>query len=245
MKRLLLLGLGAFALVLLVVLPARWVAPLLPVSVQCATWRGSVWSGQCEGLQVASGQQPARFDSLRWRLRPLSLLRLALAADVEFTAPAGTAQGRVERRLTGALALRDVTAQARVDRQLLGALPVGWHGQLHATGLAFVIDGRTLRELAGQVLLADMVDSRNRPLGSYRLAFPAGGAAPWNGTLQDTGGPFEVQARVVVQADRSWTLDGTVLPRGAGAAAFSRQLEVLGPMEAGGRHRLSLSGTFN
>lgn len=244
MKRLLLLGLGAFLLVLVLVLPARWVAPLLPDFVHCAGWQGSVWNGQCNNLELAAQPQPVKLDQLHWKLSRLSLLRLALAAQVELSAPAGTAQGSVQRSIGGALALRDVAVRARVDRQMLGVLPAGWSGQLETRALALRMDGRELQELGGGILLRDVTDARGQGLGSYRLIFPAGSAAPFTGALQDDGGPLEVRAQLVVQADRSWTLDGTVLPRDAAARAFDKALQVLGPKDASGRYRLSVSGTF-
>ena len=50
LKKGLLLGLAAFALALIVVLPARWMGGVLPEGVQCDQWSGSVWRGQCSGL---------------------------------------------------------------------------------------------------------------------------------------------------------------------------------------------------
>jgi hypothetical protein len=243
MKRLLLLGLGAFLLVILIVLPARWIAPLLPATVHCAAWHGSVWRGQCDDLTVST-PQPQALDQLRWKLRPLSLLRLTVSADVEMAAPAGTAEGRVDLRPGGALALRAVAARGRFDQAFPGVLPRGWQGQLETRALALQLDGRVLRELGGEIFLRDLADVRGQGLGSYHLAFPASTRAPYTGALQDSGGPLEVRAQLVVQADRSWTLDGTVRPRDAAAQGFERQLEVLGPRDASGRHRLSLAGTF-
>lgn len=242
--RLPLLGIGAFLLALLIVLPVRWVAPLLPPAVRCTAWQGSVWRGQCNGLEVAATPQPVQLDELRWRLQPLALLRLSLAAQVQLSGSAGSAEGHVERRAGGALLLRDVALRARVNRQLLGVLPAGWQGQLETSALALRLDGNTLHELAGAIVLRELVDGRGQQLGSYRLTFPAGSAAPWTGALQDDSGPFEVRARLVVQADRSWAMDGTVLPRDAAGRAFEPQLQLLGPRDASGRYRLSVSGNF-
>src|SRR6187549_3773082 len=63
--RTILLGLCAFLLALVVVLPVSWVAKLLPAQVQCAGWRGSIWNGQCSGLRLAlSGTTPVKLETL-------------------------------------------------------------------------------------------------------------------------------------------------------------------------------------
>lgn len=245
MKRLLLLGVAAFLLALVIVLPVRWVAPLLAPAVRCAAWRGSVWHGQCNGAQVATGAQPLALDLVEWKLQPLALLRLAVAAQVRVTSQAGSGEGRIEVRAGGALSARDVAASWRITPQTASVLPPGWQANIQARGLAVKLAGPTLRELAGEIRLQDIADTRGRKLGSYRLTFPAGSAAPFTGELSDDGGSLEVRAKLIVQADRGWQLDGTVLPRDAAARALESQLAMLGPRDAGGRYRLALSGSFN
>lgn len=245
MKRILLLGAGAFVVALLVVLPASWVGGLLPEGVQCAHWRGSVWRGQCLTLTIAQQPQPAVIDTLQWKVHPASLLRLTVAADVALTWAQGDAAGRLELRRGGLLQLRDVSTRALLDRQLFGALPRGWRGRLEATGVQLGMQGRTVQSLAGELQLHDLADGGGKALGSYRLAFPGATQAPFAGQLQDLGGPFEVQANVSIGADRSWQLQGTVATRGLDAQAFGQQLELLGPADANGRRQLSAAGTFN
>lgn len=245
MKRVILLGVCAFLLALVVVLPARWVGGLLPSGVQCANWRGSIWRGQCLTLTIAQQPQPAIIDTLQWRVRPASLLRLTLAADVALTWAQGDAKGELELRRGGLLTLRDVSARALLDRELLGALPRGWRGRLEASGVQLGMQDRSVRLLAGELLLQDFTDGSGVALGSYRLTFPAATQPPFPGQLQDTGGPFEVQAKVSIAADRSWELDGTVAARSAEAHIFDRQLELLGPADASGRRRLAAAGSFD
>jgi hypothetical protein len=245
MKRIVLLGVCAFLLALIAVLPARWAAGLLPPDVQCANWRGSIWRGQCLTLTIAQQPRPAIIDTLQWKVRPASLLRLTLAAEVTLTWAKGDANGELELRRGGLLTLRDVSARALLDRELLGALPRGWRGRLDASGVQLGLQDRTVRLLAGEMLLQDLTDASGVALGSYRLAFPASAQAPFPGQLQDMGGPFEVQASIRIAADRSWELDGTVAARSAEAHMFDRQLELLGPADAAGRRHLSAAGSFN
>jgi hypothetical protein len=244
--RVFLLGLLAFVLALLVVFPARWLAHGLPASIQCRQWRGSLWQGGCDGVQVAQpGTGAFELETLRWHVHPATLLRLRLEADFSTTYLQGDAKGLLAVGRGGALEVRNVSARALLDRALFGALPAGWRGRLEIAQLALGLQGRTLRQLAGELQLQDLDDGRGNALGSYRLVFPAAGTAPFTGQLQDAGGPFEVRAEVKITGERAWTLDGTVLPRAGASAAYTRHLELLGPADAGGRYRISAAGTFD
>lgn len=243
--RTILLGLGAFLLALLVVLPVGWLAPLLPAQVQCAAWRGSIWRGQCTGLTLAvAGPTPLQFDALRWTLHPAALLRLTLHADFQLAYPQGSASGQVEVASGERLLLQNVTLQAPFDRRLVSMLPPQWTGQLDARQVAMRLHGKVLQALSGDVQLRNLNDGRGGALGSYRLVFTPQPVAPFRGTLQDTGGPLAVAASLTIAADRSWVLDGTVAARD-GTSAISRNLDLLGPPDASGRRPLSAAGTFN
>ncbi len=242
--RTILLGLGAFVSALLVVLPVRWAAKLLPAQVQCAGWRGSIWSGQCSGLTVAvNNTAPVKLASLRWKIHPQALLRLALSADVEVSDPEGHATGVLELG-RGAMALRDVSLQAPFDRRFATMLPAGWTGRIEAQQLALRLQGRQIEGISGELQLRNLDDGRGGPLGSYRLAF-APGSAPYIGKLVDTGGPLAVNASLTVTADRSWVLDGTVAARASAGAALRQTLDILGGPDASGKRRLSAAGSFN
>lgn len=243
--RLLLLGLAAFLIALLTVLPASWVAALAaPPQVQCGRWSGSVWRGDCQGLVFTPpNAPPVTLDSFRWRLQPAALLRLAVRADFALVQADGTAQGRIELR-RGRILLGDAQVRTLLDKRLLGALPPGWHGQLDARELQLDLEGNTLHALSGNVLLHDLQDARGNPLGSYRLVIAPATAAPFRGTLADEGGPLQLSGEVVLEADRSWMLEALATPRPDADPGLRRQLELLGGADASGRHRISVAGSF-
>ena len=123
--RAVLLGLVAFLLALLVVLPASWVSSLLPTELQCASWRGSIWRGQCAGLQWNGGGELQKIDLLRWKLHPLALFGLSIRADVQLRGELGVASGRLEIRRGARLALHEASANIVFDRRIAAALPAG------------------------------------------------------------------------------------------------------------------------
>ncbi|MEO6186573.1 MAG: type II secretion system protein N [Steroidobacteraceae bacterium] len=244
-SRIILLGLGAFALALLAVLPVSWVAKLLPAQVQCAGWRGSIWSAQCSGLIVAAnGMAPVKLATVRWKIHPHALLRLALNADVQVSDPEGNATGVLELGLGQRIVLQDVAVQAPFDRRFAAMLPAGWTGRIEAQHLALRLKGMRIDGVSGDLQLRNLDDGRGAPLGSYRLVF-APGPPPFVGKLADTGGPLAVSASLTVTADRSWMLDGTVAARASAGPALRQTLDILGAPDAAGKRRLSAAGSFN
>lgn len=244
--RIVLLGFAAFLLALVVVLPVRWISPLLPGQIHCNDWRGSVWRGRCTGMSIGlPGAAPLQVESLRWKIHPLRLLRLALRADFTATYAQGEADGVLDAGTGGRIAVTDLSARALLDRRMVGALPAGWTGQLEIDQLALTMQDRQLLALQGTVQVRDLGDGRGRTFGSYRLEFPAGATAPFTGALRDTGGQLEVLATLQIGADRSWTLDGTAAMRPGADPALARQLDMLDAPDAAGRHRLSAAGSFD
>src|SRR5487761_813801 len=100
------LGVVAFAAIVLARLPASW---LLPTSrnFSCASVEGSLWSGYCSGLTVNG----AALGDLTWQLRPSRLLLGKVAAHIDLEhPPSASAQGDVEIGLGGTVVARNLTA---------------------------------------------------------------------------------------------------------------------------------------
>jgi hypothetical protein len=239
------LGVAAFVLSLLFVLPARWIAGLLPQQVHCAAWSGSVWRGQCAGLAVQQPDStPLSIELLRWKLHPAALLRLSVRADFDLRTAQGTANGRFEMGRNGRMALQEVSATATFDNRLATMLARGWTGQLEAQHLAVSLRGKQLLALSGELSLRDFHDGRGGALGSYRLRFPPTTAPPFVGALQDTGGPLELAASLTIGGDRHWLLDGQITPRPSAPDALLRSLDYIGAPDASGRRHLAVEGSF-
>lgn len=245
-RKAILLGLAAFLLALLLVLPASWVGRALPEGVNCARWAGSIWRGQCIELTVRdAGTGVMRIDSLRWKLRPLSLLRLNLSADFEGSWSKGQAQGRIAVAPGGAIRLRELAGASLLDKSVVRSLPAGWSGRVELRDVEFDWNAGTLGRLGGEVLVNDLEDGRGNALGSYQLQLAPGDSPPFAGQLRDTGGPLEVAAQLQLAADRSWSLEGRMRARNAADQALGRKLDMLAAPDASGWRRLSAAGDFN
>jgi Type II secretion system (T2SS), protein N len=243
--RLVWLGIAAFVLALIIVLPARWLAGLLPAQLRCATWSGSVWRGECAELTLQQpGTEPLQVKLVRWNLQPAALLRLSVQATFEVQTAQGTGSGQLELGRGGRLTLQDLTATAVFDRRLYSSLDPGWTGRLDAQHLAMRVQGNQLQALSGELTLRDFNDGKGSQFGSYHLVFPPAAAPPFLGALRDTGGPLEVKASLTIHVDRRWVLDGTIAARPAAGAALRSQLDFLGAPDASGRYPLSIEGSF-
>ena len=156
------LGVGAYVAFTLATFPAgtalRWFAPpgLTAAGVTGTLWSGSAASCSVEGFTA---------ESLRWRVRPLSLFLGRIAAEVEARNPDGFVQGVVTASpssvrlsdlrggtslpaLVNVLPLKGMRGQASVALEEL-VLENGWParivGQLKLTGLEtmpLISDGR-------------------------------------------------------------------------------------------------------
>jgi hypothetical protein len=245
-KKAVVLGLAAFVLALVVVLPARWIAGALPPGVTCGDWAGSVWRGQCIDLTLSDGSKVlVKLASLRWKLRPLSLLRLTVSADFQSNWAKGEATGRVALSPGGAIRLRDMSASSVLDPLAIGALPSGWTGRAELRRGEFDWDAGTLGRLGGELVVSDLANRRGTALGGYRLELRPGSTPPFTGVLRDTGGPVEVDAQIQLTADRNWTLEGRMRQRDPADIRLARQLDMLDVADASGWRRLSAAGDFN
>jgi hypothetical protein len=247
LRKAILLGLAAFTLALVTVLPARWMARAMPDGVQCGDWAGSIWRGQCRELTLADGDRVIlKLASLRWKLKPASLLRLRVSADFQSSWSTGQAAGTVAISPGGTLRLREMSANSTLDHTSVGALPRGWNGRATLQRGEFDWDNGLLGRLGGELVISDLADGRGTALGSYRLDVPAGSTPPFMGKLTDTGvGPVEVDAQLRLAADRTWSLDGRMRQRNPSDVRLSRQLDMLGNADASGWRRLSAAGDFN
>lgn len=241
----LLLGLAAFLLALLIVLPASWVAAALPESVQCAAWSGSVWRGQCRDLALGNGDKVVmRLSTLRWRLRPAALLRMRLAAQFQSSWPQGETAGEVLLAPGGGIQVRDMSGRSQLDQRFFGAMPAGWQGHVDLRDVALDWRAGIIGRIGGTLLISDLVDRRGTALGSYRIAFTDSATPPFTGQLTDTGGPLELEAGLTLTADQSWTLEGRMRTRDRTNASLNNTLDMLSAADASGWRRLSLEGQF-
>lgn len=230
---------AAVLLTLLVRWPLSWTIGWLPDTVQCANPAGSIWRGRCATL----GAGPVRLGETSWQLRPLGLLRGALAATVQSRQGPDWLKADVELRLGGRRVARNVAAELRLGEGLLQQNAMGLRGQLQLQLPRLVLDDRIVREIEGRITARRLTQGSNRAasLGDYELVFPAGSL---QGELRDLGGPLGVTGTVTLTDEPGYVVEGLVTLRADTPPALARSISMLGTPDAAGRRPFSLAGTY-
>ncbi|MDE2050064.1 MAG: type II secretion system protein N [Gammaproteobacteria bacterium] len=237
------LGVVAFAAIVLARLPASWLLPTGGANFSCASIDGSIWSGYCGGLRVRG----AALGDLAWRLRPARLFAGELAAHIDLEHPPTTsAQGDVEVGFGGTIVAHNLTASLPLDPTLLPGVPPTLSGTLHIDlALAKITQKGVVSSLEGRIEANDLVDRSGyvTPLGSFAVTFPGGTLEP-TGDVQDLGGPLAVAGKLVLTRQPGYELSGYVTPRASANQALVNTIEFLGSTDAQGRRQFALSGTY-
>jgi hypothetical protein len=247
-KALVAAALAGFVIVLVARLPARWAAPLLPPQLACGTLSGTVWNGACEGarVQLPGNPTPRDLGALRWDVDALQLFAARLAAHVDVASPVMSANAQVAVTAAGRLAVRDLGLAATAGPDGLPLLPPDWRGRIRLADATFELDDGRLLELSGTGEVQDLVSLAGEQLGGYRVSFPAQTAAALGpGHIEDTGdGPFDIDAKLVVDPALSWQIDGLVSATPRAGESLQRWIRFLGTPDANGQRPFSLSGSL-
>jgi len=238
-------GLLVFLGVLVFYLPASWFAALLPPQVRCAELGGSVWQGECLGLDV----QGAKLGDATWNLDTLRALTGRLAGDVDVRGGALNARADLDLRFNGSGELRNVTASFPLDPAFVAQFPRNQRGNIVADLKRVVLaNGPALAVAQGTIELHDFRQVGANPLvlGSYRLTLD--GAARADGTsvgqVRDLGGPFAVEATLTLTPPNSYLVQGFITGRSAEAERLVREITLGAPPDASGRSAFSFEGSY-
>lgn len=241
---LILAGVAAFAITLLVALPARLITPLLPATVSVGMLDGSLWHGHTDSLAV-NGRH---LGAVRWRLLPLHLLRARLGVDFELTRADGQARGRLAIGLGDRVELQNLSATLPLDTLAGSVAPAAWSGTVDANLARLALRPGTVPEIEGTLEVRDLraPPPDGATIGNYRVTFDASSPqdAQLVGKLQDLEGPMQVTGAVTLTADRSYVVEGMVAPRPGAPDAVTNTLRFLGAPDSQGRRPFSLAGTY-
>jgi len=234
---------GLFLLTLIVRLPVRWVAALLPTAAHCVEPSGTVWSGRC----ARAGSAPFVLADVSWTLQPWLLLTGRLGAEVRSGDPNAPLSAALRFGPGGRLEVRDLTGSVAIGSGLLPLFPEGWSGTLGLDVAAAELRAGKPQRIRGVLTVAGLRQrSPEGELGSYELRFDErdSGAGDIGGALRDTSGPLAVAARLLLDHNGAYELTGTVLARGSAGPDLTEAVAALGAPDAAGRRQFSLAGSF-
>jgi hypothetical protein len=244
-----LLGLIIASVAVIFALPASLAARFMPAQMHAEDFSGTLLHGAAGKISINGRDAGA----IEWQVHPLSLLRLAVVADIHWVKVSFLIDGTVELKV-GGLAARDIKGGGPVeDLQSLG-FAAGWKG---SAALTFSIIKGTFAKLEaaeGKIDVANISSfsiAEGSDLGSYELQLGPQSIAPdgsISATVNDKGGPVEAQAQIRFSpATRTGMLSGTLKERPEASPALRNQLSNLSqlrPRDAAGRFPVELEFTF-
>jgi general secretion pathway protein N len=231
------LGLVAYGVFLVVMLPASFVVAqverLFPGRVQFGSVEGTAWRG---AASVRAGA--VTIDKVEWRLLPSGFLRGRVAYATSFALPGFSGTADIARRFSGwridgLNAEGDAGVLAMAMPILTGARP---SGRVTATGSAIEIDRDDARgEATVEWRDAATALAEVRPLGSYRASWRDG--ALHVETLQ---GPLRIVAEGTAKPPMRVLLRGEARAEPQAAKTLAPVLDALGPARPDGAHSFEL-----
>lgn len=238
-------GLAVFLVVLVLYLPASWISSALPPGVRCNELGGSIWHGECLGLQY----QGATLGDATWNLAPTRALSGRLSGDVDVRGAALNARADLDTNFSGVGELRMVALNVALDPALLPQVPAQQRGTLAAKLARLELaPGPTPRAIEGTLELRDFkqVGAQPMELGSYQVTFD--GSAPQDGALvgklKDLGGPYIVDGTVKLTPPNGYLVQGYITGRTAAAERVVREITLGAMPDASGRSTFSFEGSY-
>ena len=240
--RITILAILAFAIILLVRLPASWVKGFLPPAVTCTDIAGTAWNGSCSGVAYNG----AALGNLNWELHPLALFRGKVAAFVNLTRGGQFVRGDFEMSSGQSYVAHDLQAQLPLDPPLLPQLDAGYSGNISVNLSYLKLEKNLLAAIEGQVQATSLYSKRDRlALGGYSATFPraAAGSEPV-AQVTSLEGPVDFEGTLKLTREPGWVVDGKIRTKPETPQALVQQLAYLGAPDAQGFRPLSLAGTF-
>jgi hypothetical protein len=243
-RRLLLVALGVFVLVLGLNFPAKWLKPFLPRSLTCTELSGSLWSGSCTAMALRG----RLVGDAAWALHALPLLAGRLAGALAIVQPRARVNADFELTFLGSLTARNVHAQLPLDPSLVPQLPPNLRGDARIELVQLRIVHGRITQLRGRIEAHDLAQLGASPLqlGSFEVRFdsPPQQNGDIGGVVRDLGGPFAFDGVLKLTPEPGYVLEGNIAARSGAPAELVRQLQFLGQPDAAGRRPISFAGTF-
>ena len=219
------------ATLLVINVPARVMAWLLPDELNLSGISGTFWSGEAVRSWVIVDGQAVMLGKVQWRISPW---RLLWSTPLEVSAEWGDQllRTRLGVGITGQWVFRDTGIAFHLD-SLRALMPLYLGGRVTGEFDAIGLSQDALEEFRGRVNLHNTVwtaRSGNIPLGSYRVDFGSGAERievdDPDGREANSVGVRDIEGAVSTE-EGSLVLNGTVTLSGA---RYSIDLNATGPV---------------
>jgi hypothetical protein len=237
-------GVAVFLVILVLYLPAAWLSGALPAGVNCRQLGGSVWNGECLGLDYAG----LALGDATWNLGAGRAITGRLVGDVAIRGGALNVRADVDSSFSGNGEFNNVRGNINLDPRLLPQLPQDKSGSISVDLARLALNDGAPTAIAGSVELRNLRQLGARPLelGSYRVTFDgnSAGEGPLVGKLRDLGGPFGVEGTVTLSPGRAYLVQGFIQGRTADAERLVREITLGARPDASGRSAFSFEGSW-
>jgi general secretion pathway protein N len=249
-RRLALVGVLALAGFALATLPASLAGRVFQrVGLTATGFSGTIWSGVAGGVTW----QGASLGEIRWRFRPLALLRARAAAHISMARPDGSVSTEAAAALDGTLEFTDLRLDLPIEffAEIPTGMARGWHGTVDGELTQLRLVSGWPVTAAGTLHLSNVVMPQlgHDEIGSFEILIPdprtaAQGSSDVRARVTDTSGTVAVDALLTLAPGRNFVLEGTVAARDGAPPGLVRSLQYLGPADQTGRRQFGVSGTF-
>lgn len=236
-------GAAAYAVFLIALMPASYVAAKLESSTRGALQvheaSGTLWSGRGRAT-IATPAGPLAIEELGWRFLPARVMAGRIAFALEGRSAGFESRAEVARS-PSAWEARDVS----VSGQASGAasfmpLIAHWRPEGSLAATAALVSWNE-REVRGDARLewrsAAVALSEVRPLGTYRAEVRGDGAHA-RVTLTTLDGPLKLSGQGTLAPPSSLAFSGEARAEGTAAAGLQPLLDLMGPRRADGSRAL-------
>ena len=235
------IGIAAYLVFLVALLPARFVVAriALPPELVLREVDGTVWSGRA-AASWSSGGAALSLDTVRWHWRPLALMSARMAYDVEAHGKGIDAHARVARGIASS-SVQDLELHAdAASAATMVPLASAWQpaGHVGVTSPSLSWNGRELIGRAqAQWSDAALAISSVRPLGTYVLRLDGAGG-PARVTLATTQGALRLSGDGTLEGLQRLAFTGEARADGPQASALTPVLDLFGPRRPDGSRAL-------
>lgn len=178
-------------------LPARIVSPLLPQSMTCASFSGTVWRGSCEGFSIRNSRSGSLSWALGWSIDHPAGIALRWRWIKDQSAARGVWSG-IGRR-SASLRLDHLSIDLQTLRNalpsdvLLGPI-AALSGHVEGSALYVEFDAGRISALRGALAVTRAVWLQTgAAIGPFTAQFDGR-----DGVLRDVGGPLDARATLVI-----------------------------------------------
>lgn len=242
--RYLLIGVAAYAVVLIARFPAAVAYPLVQSAIQplaLSGLEGSIWSGRAADVRY----QRHVVGSVSWSLRPGSLLSGAVGADLVVDGPYGEAQGVGGVGFSGNGYLQDLNGNLSVAAiaPLLNLQAVRPDGRVELNVARLDLAGRIPVHAEGELIWqpARIAFPQALELGGFSATLSSD-AEGIRAALRDRDSPVVLDAVLALKQDGSYRLSGRLAAKNDAPPVLHNLLRGAGVRQQGAALPLNFSG---